>query len=104
LQPYLTGVTSPGSELSSDDELLDWASKKGMTVYHMIGSARMGPASDRQAVVDNELRVHGLENLRVCDASIMPSMPSGNTNAPTMMIAERASDWIRGRRLEPIDV
>jgi len=104
LQPYLTGVTSPGPELSSDAELLDWASAKGMTVYHMIGSARMGPASDRQAVVDNELRVHGLENLRVCDASIMPSMPSGNTNAPTMMIAERASDWIRGRRLEPIDV
>ncbi|ESY62380.1 choline dehydrogenase [Mesorhizobium sp. LNHC232B00] len=103
LQPWLQAVTAPAPDLRSDDELLGWARAKGITVYHMIGSARMAPQTDRQAVVDNELRVYGLEGLRVCDASVMPSMPSGNTNAPTMMIAEKAADMIRGRKLEPID-
>jgi choline dehydrogenase len=83
--------------------LLDWARTKGITVYHMVGSCRMGPETDPQSVVDNELRVRGLQNLRVADASIMPCMPSGNTNAATLMIAEKASDLILGRRLEPSD-
>jgi choline dehydrogenase len=103
LQPFLHSLTSPGPEVKTDEEMLDWARKKGITVYHMIGTCRMGPADDPQSVVDNELRVRGLQNLRVADASIMPCMPSGNTNAATMMIAEKASDLILGRRLDPID-
>ena len=63
----------------------------------MIGTAKMGPKSDKMAVVNNELQVRGIESLRVADASIMPAMPSGNTNAPTMMIAEKASDMILGK-------
>src|SRR3546814_19323742 len=62
-----------------------------------MGTCRMGPATDPSAVVDDELRVHGLEGLRVADASIMPSMPSANTNAGALMIGEKASDMIRGR-------
>ena len=102
LQPFLAGRTSPSDDLQSDDELLDWARQNGITVYHMIGTARMGPDNDPQAVVDDELRVKGVDGLRVADASIMPVMPSGNTNAPTMMIAEKASDMILGKRLDPI--
>jgi choline dehydrogenase len=60
-----------------------------------MGTARMGPEQDRGAVVDSRLRVHGLESLRIADASIMPSMPSANTNASTLMIAEKAADMIR---------
>jgi choline dehydrogenase len=63
----------------------------------LIGTARMGPSSDPMAVVDNQLRIHGMAGIRVVDASIMPSMPSANTYASTMMIAEKASDLIRGR-------
>ena len=62
-----------------------------------MGTCRMGPATDSTAVVDDQLRVHGLDGLRVVDASIMPTMPSANLNAATMMIAEKASDLIRGR-------
>jgi choline dehydrogenase len=104
LKPFLHSLTSPDPNLRSDDELLDWARMKGITVYHMIGSCRMGPDADPQSVVDNELRVRGLQGLRIADASIMPCMPSGNTNAATLMIAEKASDLILGRRLDPIDV
>lgn len=102
LQPFLQGRTNPSDDLQTDDEMLDWARQNGITVYHMIGTARMGPDNDLQAVVDDELRVKGVEGLRVADASIMPVMPSGNTNAPTMMIAEKASDMILGKRLDPI--
>ena len=72
------------------------ARQYGSTSYHLIGTARMGPAPDPTAVVDDQLRVHGMQGLRVADASIMPSMPSANTYATTMMIAEKASDLIRG--------
>ena len=65
--------------------------------YHLIGTARMGPETDPSAVVDDRLRVHGVGALRVADASIMPSMPSANTYATTLMIAEKAADLIRGR-------
>jgi choline dehydrogenase len=97
LAPYFDRETSPSSEIRSDDELLDFARQKGTTVYHMTGTARMGVQSDPSTVVDPQLRVHGLQGLRVADASIMPSMPSANTNATTLMIAEKASDMIRDR-------
>ncbi len=66
------------------------------TAYHPIGSCRMGPGSN--AVVDAKLKVHGLEGLRIADASIMPTMPSGNTNAPSVMVGEKAADIIRAER------
>ena len=94
LQPYLNGLANPSHNIEKDDELLSWARSEGITVYHMIGTAKMGSKSDKLAVVNNELKVRGIECLRVADASIMPTMPSGNTNAPTMMIAEKASDMI----------
>jgi choline dehydrogenase len=69
------------------------------TEYHPVGTCKMGPAEDPLAVVDAELRVHGLQSLRVIDASIMPNLVTGNTNAPTLMIAEKGVDLIRGARL-----
>jgi choline dehydrogenase len=104
LAPYFDGDTLPGPDVQSDDEYLDYARHYGSTAYHLIGTARMGPATDRTTVVDDQLRVHGLGNLRVVDASVMPSMPSANTYASTMMIAEKASDLIRGRTaLAPVE-
>ena len=104
LQPWLTGKTNPDQDLQSDDELLDWARREGITLYHMIGTARMGPDGDPGAVVDSQLRVRGLQGLRVADASVMPVMPSGNTNAPVMMVAEKAADMILGKTLKPADL
>jgi choline dehydrogenase len=97
LARYFDGDHLPGAKVHSDDELMGYARQYGSTAYHLIGTARMGPATDPTAVVDDELRVHGMQGLRVVDASIMPSMPSANTYASTMMIAEKASDMIRGR-------
>ena len=64
------------------------------TIFHPVGTANMGPASDPMAVVDARLKVHGIAGLRVIDASVMPTITSGNTNSPTLMIAERAAQWI----------
>lgn len=97
LAPFVDRETLPGPDVRSDDELLDYARANGTTCYHLIGTARMGPASDPGAVVDDTLQVHGMAGLRVVDASIMPSMPSANTYATTLMIAERGADLIRGR-------
>ena len=97
LAPYYEREQQPGADKTSDDELLDFARQYGVSCYHFAGSCRMGAASDPTAVVDRELKVHGLEGLRVVDASIMPSMPSANTYASTLMIAEKASDMILGR-------
>jgi choline dehydrogenase len=97
LAPFLEAETLPGPAVQSDDELLDFSSRSGSTTYHLIGTARMGPATDPSAVVDDRLLVHGMAGLRVVDASIMPSMPSANTYATTLMIAEKAADMIRGR-------
>ncbi len=83
----------PGKDIKTDNEILDFIRNNGGTVYHAIGSCRMG--MDKSAVVNSELKVNGIQNLRIVDASIMPTMPSGNTNAATMMIAEKASDLIK---------
>jgi choline dehydrogenase len=97
LAPFVERETLPGTDVQSDDELLDFARRNGTTTYHLIGTARMGPPTDPTAVVDDTLCVHGMQNLRVVDASIMPSMTSANTYATTLMIAEKAADMIRGR-------
>jgi choline dehydrogenase len=104
LTPFFDGDQLPGPDVHTDDEWLGYARQYGSTAYHLIGTARMGPASDKTSVVDDELRVHGVQGLRVVDASIMPSMPSANTYSSTMMIAEKASDMIRGRTpLAPVE-
>jgi choline dehydrogenase len=101
---YFDGDMLPAPEVQSDDEFLGYARQYGSTAYHLIGTARMGPATDPTAVVDDQLCVHGMQGLRVADASIMPTMPSANTYATTMMIAEKASDMIRGLRpLAPVE-
>ena len=97
LGPFLDAETLPGADVQGDDELLDFAYRNGSTTYHLIGTARMGPATDPTSVVDDRLLVHGMEGLRVVDASVMPSMPSANTYATTLMIAEKAADMIRRR-------
>ena len=83
------------ADVKSDDEIRDVIRQRADTVYHPVGSCKMG--TDEQAVVDPQLRVHGIEGLRVIDASIMPTLIGGNTNAPAMMIAEKAVDMIRGQ-------
>ena len=97
LGQYVDAETLPGPDVQTDDELLDFAKRNGSTTYHLIGTARMGPATDPGAVVGDRLLVHGMQGLRVVDASIMPGMPSANTYATTLMIAEKAADFIRGR-------
>ena len=96
LAPYYEREQQPGVEKMSDDELLDFARQYGVSCYHYAGTCRMGPESDPSAVVDHELKVRGLQGLRVVDASIMPTMPSANTYASTLAIAEKASDLILG--------
>jgi choline dehydrogenase len=89
--------------VQSDEELMGAAKERGTTTFHPAGTCRMGPKTDPLAVVDDELRVHGLQGLRVIDASIMPTMLSANLNAATLMLADKASDLIRGRAApEPI--
>jgi choline dehydrogenase len=84
----------PGVNVATDDELLDYARQHGATVYHAVSTCRMG--QDPLAVVGADLKVHGIAGLRLADASVMPTMPSANTNAATLMIAEKASDLIAG--------
>ena len=96
LSPYYAGEKMPGEEVREDDELLAYGRESCSACYHPMGTCRMGRHDDPKAVVDAELRVHGVQGLRVVDASVMPTMPSGNLNAPTLMIAEKASDMILG--------
>ncbi|MFI5019804.1 MAG: choline dehydrogenase, partial [Dongiales bacterium] len=97
LDPYRGAEIFPGPEVRSDDEIDAWVRQAIETCYHPVGTCRMGSATESGAVVDDQLRMHGLEGLRVVDASVMPAIVSGNTNAPTIMIAEKASDMIRDR-------
>jgi len=89
LKQYVVGETLPGKDVQSDDELLDYARQYGSTVFHATCTCKMGP--DAMAVVDDRLRVHGLQGLRIIDASVMPTVTSTNTNAPTIMIAEKGA-------------
>ena len=90
-RPYTPEEHLPGAEVDDEAGLVVAAGQLGTTIFHPVGTCKMGPASDPSAVVDAELRVHGIERLRVCDASIMPTITSGNTNSPTVMIAEKAA-------------
>jgi choline dehydrogenase len=84
---------SPGLEAQTDDALMDWIKAKGTTIFHPVGTAKMG--TDSMAVVDPRLRVRGIEGLRVADGAVMPTLVSGNTNAPIIMIGEKAADLIK---------
>ena len=97
MAPFFDHEVYPGDHVQNDDELLDVARQRSTTLYHLMGTCRMGMATDTTAVVDDQLRIHGLENIRVIDASIMPSMPSANLNAAVMMIAEKGADMVLGK-------
>src|SRR5262249_3113759 len=104
---YCKRELCPGPEVKNDEKsLTGFIQKYAETLYHPVGTCKMGPAGDKLAVVDPELRVRGVEGLRVVDASIFPIIPGGNTNAPTIMVAERAADLIKNgspkARQEPI--
>jgi choline dehydrogenase len=94
LRPYVESEYRPGPQAQSDDDLLEFAKNTGGTIFHPSGTTRMGPASDPMAVVDAQLRVHGIESLRVVDCGIMPTLVSGNTNVPVVMIAEKAAQLV----------
>jgi len=100
LQPYYDRENIPGPNVRTDDELLGVAKRYGTTTFHPMGTCKMAPAADPLAVVDDRLRVHGLDALRVIDASIMPTMLSANLNAAAMMIGEKGADLVRGK--EPL--
>jgi choline dehydrogenase-like flavoprotein len=95
LARLLDGRVTPTDVDARDDEALrQYARNVAKTVYHPVGTCRMGPEGDALAVVDPKLRLRGVENVRIADASVMPTLVSGNTNAPTMMIAHRAAEFI----------
>ena len=94
LAAYKTREVKPGAQFQSDDDLARLAGDIGTTIFHPVGTCRMGRTGEAGAVVDPRLRVQGLTGLRIADASIMPTITSGNTGAPTLMIAERAAAWI----------
>jgi len=96
LDPYRDAELAPGPEVRGDAAIDAWVRQTAETIYHPIGTCKMGADGDASAVVDAQLRVRGIAGLRVVDASVMPNLVSGNTNAPTIMIAEKAADMIRG--------
>jgi choline dehydrogenase len=103
LKPYIKDEHSPGLSVQSDADIDAWIRRSAETIYHPVGTCRMGVNGDPMAVVDGECRVQGLSGLRVIDASVMPTLVGGNTNAPTMMIAEKISDAIRGKPFLPAE-
>jgi choline dehydrogenase len=94
LQKYHPEEYKPGAQLTTDEELLHGARETGTTIFHPVGTAKMGIETDPMAVTDARLRVRGVEGLRVIDASVMPAITSGNTNSPTLMIAEKGAAMI----------
>jgi choline dehydrogenase len=98
-QQHATSEILPGDHVQTDEQILDYWKREGMSVYHPVGTAKMGASTDDMAVVDEQLRVHGVTGLRVVDASVFPLVPSGNTHAPTVAMAERACDLILGKPL-----
>ena len=103
LAPYNSEELFPGKAVQTDAEIDTWIREHAETIYHPVGTCRMGVAGDAMAVVDADCRVMGLKGLRVVDASVMPTLIGGNTNAPTMMIAEKVSDSILGNTFLPAD-
>ena len=95
MKKYEPEEYTPGARFQSEEELVRAAGDIGTTIFHPVGTFSMGRDGDASAVVDARMRVRGMDRLRVIDASIMPTITSGNTNAPTVMIAERGADLIR---------
>lgn len=100
LEEFVASETAPGTDVQSDDEIDAYIRRTGITVHHPAGTCRMGGVDDEGAVVDDHLRVHGVDGLRVVDASVMPDLVGGNINASVIMIAEKAADMIRSRDAE----
>ena len=94
MDPFRSSEVDPGPDVRDESSISAYNQRAFASHFHAVGSCRMG--IDEAAVVDPNLRVHGIENLRVADASVMPTIPSGNTNAPTIMLAERAAELIAG--------
>jgi choline dehydrogenase len=103
LDPFRSEELFPGKDVATDEQIGAWIRKAAETIYHPVGTCKMGAASDEMAVVDGELKVRGIAGLRVIDASVMPTLVGGNTNAPTIMIAEKAADMILGRAALPAE-
>ena len=101
LAPYYDGEIQPGDAVQSDDEIDAWVRGNAESAYHASCTAKIGSQDDPMAVVDSACRVYGVGNLRIVDSSVFPTMTNGNLNAPTIMLAERAADMIRGRELLP---
>ncbi len=96
-KPFVKAEALPGPQVETDDEIADYAGKHAKTDYHPVATCAMGPDDSKDAVVDLQLRVRGIEGLRVCDSAAMPLLVSANTNAATIMVAEKAADIIRGK-------
>jgi choline dehydrogenase len=94
LQKYQPEEYKPGAQFQSDAELAQRAGDIASTIFHPVGTTKMGREDDRMAVVDSQLRVHGVAGLRVVDAGVMPLITSGNPASPTLMIAEKAAQWV----------
>ena len=99
MRPFIKAEISPGQGCQTPDDIDAHIRKTAITVHHPAGTCRMGAANDPRTVVSPDLRVHGVDGLRVVDASVMPDLPNGNINAAVLMIAERAADMILGVRV-----